>query len=168
MNTKFRDAKQFVKDLVSSFDVAKNDVKLSVINFSSFSELSIKFSNFVDRKSFDSAVDNLQLIGLKTRIDKALRLARNQMFTKQNGAREGVQNLIILMTDGSQTGSVDPSIMAKVLRNNGFELVVFGIGRFVKPNQLRDIAGESGRYYTANTFLELINYVKASPLLTNC
>ena len=42
-------------------------------------------------------------MGYTTRIDRALRLAQKTMFTPENGARAGQANILILLTDGSQS-----------------------------------------------------------------
>ena len=52
---------------------------------------------------FDEAVDKIPLMGSTTRIDRALRMTQNEMFTTANGGRAGVPNILILLTDGTQT-----------------------------------------------------------------
>lgn len=98
-------------------------------------------------------------MGFQTRIDKALQQAKSDMFTRQNGAREGVPKMLILLTDGTQTGrgSIDPSIPAEALRRAGVYLVVIGIGKKIDVDELKRMAGDSGKYHTAASFDELIS-----------
>ena len=56
-----------------------------------------------DITSFSAAVDAIPLMGSTTRIDRALRLTQKELFAKQFGAREKNENVLILLTDGSQT-----------------------------------------------------------------
>ena len=43
-------------------------------------------------------------MGSTTRIDRALKLAHQVMFTKENGGRGAVPKILILLTDGAQVG----------------------------------------------------------------
>ena len=57
----------------------------------------------MDIKSFNEAVDSIPLMGSTTRIDGALRLAQRQLFKVENGGRDLAPNILVLLTDGSQT-----------------------------------------------------------------
>lgn len=143
---------------MSTFDINNNNARSSVITFSSTSELSIKFNDHSSTDSFNAAVDAIPLMGLQTRIDKALNLARDEMFTTRNGARPGVPKILVLLTDGAQTGkgSTDPAIPAKQLRDAGVYLIIIGIGKQIDLNEIQNMAGDTGRFYTAASFDELI------------
>lgn len=155
LRKRYNDEKYFVKALAGLF--ANGNVKTSVITFSSYTRLSIKFSDSKNTPNFNNAVDAIPLIGLQTRIDKALKQAKYEMFTRQNGARYGIQKILILLTDGAQTGRANLARSADVLRKEGVKLVVIGIGKKVDVNELKTIAGRNERYYTVNSFDELIS-----------
>lgn len=87
-----------------------------------------------------------------TKIDRALRKARN-MFKKKNGGRAGIKKLAILITDGEQTGKGDPEKAAKDLRDDGIALLVVGVGH-LDGNKLTKISGK-GNWYLANNFTVL-------------
>ena len=134
-------------------------VRGSVLTFSSSADLSIKFNEHTTTSTFNDAVDKIPFMGTVTRIDKALRKAQLQMFTKQNGARDGVVKIIILLTDGSQTqrrGSENPAVIADELRNTGIHIVVVGIGNAIDPAELIGLAGDRGYVFSAASFDELI------------
>ena len=98
-------------------------------------------------------------MGGHTRIDKALRLAQNEMFTEKNGARLGIPKLIILLTDGSQTwtdGSEDPIVVSEELRKSGVNVVVVGIGSRVNSKELKAMAGRDDRVFSADSFEQLV------------
>ena len=52
-------------------------------------------------------MDAIPLMGRTTRIDKALRMAQKELFKEVNGGRSDVQDLLILLTDGTQTPGSD-------------------------------------------------------------
>lgn len=97
-------------------------------------------------------------MGAQTRIDLALKMAKTEMFKKENGARAGLPRVLVLLTDGAQTGdgATDPAIPAQELRDAGVYLVVIGIGAGVSPDELKKIAGKDGKYFTPTSFDELI------------
>jgi len=156
LKNRYADEKYFLKTLAASFDITNNDVRASVITFSSWSELSIKFNDHFDTNSFNAAVDAIPLMGYQTRIDKALLLAKSAMFTAQNGARSDVPKILVILTDGDQTGSIHPGDVVDDLRASGIYFIVIGIGRFVNRHELEHMAGNYGRYFTPASFDELI------------
>ena len=159
LRNQYTQEKYFLKSLASKFSISEHGIRGSVVTFSSFTLLSIKFNEHYQTSTFNVAVDKIPLIGLKTRIDKALRLTQSQMFTQNNGARHGVPKILILLTDGSQTrahGAEDPALVAAELRRSGVQLVVIGIGERVDFDELNSIAGDNNRIFTAASFKELV------------
>ena len=65
--------------------------------------LSFQMSDHMETDSFRKAVDAIPLMGMTTRIDRALRLSQKELFAPENGGREDVNKMLILLTDGSQT-----------------------------------------------------------------
>lgn len=159
LRKRYKDEKYFLKKLTTLFANRNNDIKSSVITFSSWSELSIKFSDHKTTAAFNAAVDAIPLMGFKTRIDKALQQANYEMFTRRNGLRNGNPKILILLTDGTQTGrgSIDPAIPAEELRKAGVYLIVIGIGTQIDQNECKKISGYSGKFFKVASFDELIS-----------
>lgn len=151
--------KDFLKALAGEFGVSRDGARASVVTFSYFSELSITFKDHFDQKSFDTAVDEIPLMGSTTRIDKAFRLAQSEMFLESNGARSGIAKLLILLTDGTQTqdsGAEDPGNIADELRNAGIKVIVIGIGKGTNQTELNHMAGGPDNAFSASSFDVLI------------
>ena len=74
-----------------------------VVTFSSRAKHSIKMKDHTDITSFHAAVDAIPLMGFQTRIDRALRLAQKELFAVENGGRSEIQDILVLLTDGTQT-----------------------------------------------------------------
>ena len=107
---------------------------------------------------FLAAVDKLPLFGHTTRIDKALNMAKTEMFTAENGGRPNVPKLIIVLTDGSQTkdaDAVDPGDIAEELRKSGIKLIIIGIGKNVNNTEMLHMAGRASNVYQASNFDQL-------------
>ena len=141
-----------------SFNISENGSRAGVITFSWHAEHSIKLNDHKDVEGFLVAVEELPLLGATTRIDKALNMAKSEMFTAENGGRPNVPKLIILLTDGSQTkdaDAVDPGGIAEELRQSGIKLIVVGIGKNVNVAEMLRIAGRASNVYEARNFDQL-------------
>ena len=151
--------KDFLKVLAGTFGVSANGSRAGVVTLSYYTEHSIKLNDHTDLSSFSAAVDKIPLMGSTTRIDKALRLTKKEMFSAANGGRTGVPKVVILLTDGSQTqdvGAEDPGDVADELRKDGINILVVGIGSGINATELAHIAGGASNSYTAASFEELL------------
>ncbi len=151
--------KEFVKELAQSFEIGEAGSRAGVVTFSYNAEVSIRMDEFKKLADFKKAVDSIPLMGYTTRIDKALRLAKGKLMI---GARKDAPKLVFLLTDGSQTkdnDAVDPAVLAKELRDDGIKLIVIGVGKGTKLDELERIAGVSSNVYMANDFNELMSSV---------
>ena len=152
--------KNFLKTLAASFGISKDGARAGVITFSYYTEHSIKLNDHFNLNDFNKAVDNIPHMNHTTRIDKALRLTKEEMFTVANGGRPGVKKIVIIVTDGSQTttdkDSKDPALVARELRDIGYTVLAIGIGSEANEKELEEITGDEDHVYSATTFEELI------------
>ena len=98
-------------------------------------------------------------MGSTTRIDKALRLAQNELFDEENGARFQVNKILIMLTDGSQTQddeSEDPAMIAQEIRDSGIQMLTIGIGPGTNISELTRIAGSRQNSYSTESFDKLL------------
>lgn len=147
-----------MKSCVSKFGISSQGTHISVIDFSVYAYLAIRLRDYTDVLSFNNAVDTIPLIGYMTRIDLALTVAKTDMFNSQNGARENVTKVLVLMTDGSQTQTddiTDPLVVAEELRELGIHLFAVGIGDEVNQTELMNIAGGPRNVFSADSFDDL-------------
>jgi len=156
----FHKEKTFVKKIAERFNIVENWAHAGVVSFSHEARVDIPLNAHYDQASFEKAVDEISPMGFTTRIDLALIQARDSLFHRSNGAREGVNKAIVVITDGHQTynahGVTDPCGISNKMRDDGFTIVVVGIGSDVHPKELDDIAGGVGTSYRAATFDDLL------------
>merc|ERR1712168_869890 len=160
LRTDFDREKKFLKNIAERFAISEKGSHAAVVSFSYEAKLEIKLTDHYDQKSFEQAVDAIPLVGSITRIDLALTAARDQLFAKSNGARDGVSQALVLITDGSQTyntpGAVNPSAISDKIRDSGVNVVVIGVGSQVNPKELDDLAGGKGKSFRCTTFNDLL------------
>ena len=108
-------------------------------------------NDHTDQTELNDALDKIPHIGGNTRIDLALEEVKERMFTPENGGREGVKKLVVLVTDGEQTGKegVDPVSIAKTLGEKGVTILVIGVGD-LESSKLSDISGKDNWYLASN------------------
>ena len=150
--------KSFLKSIAGIFDISTQISRVGVITYSGVAEHTIKLKDHPNIVSFYDAVDAIPLMNSVTRIDLALRLAQNEMFTTANGGRSSVPDILILMTDGTQTqtaNSEDPATIADELRKTGVTIIVLGMGSGINLAELTKIARGPEMVFTAATFTEL-------------
>ena len=171
----YQKEKDFIKTLTASFKIQDDGPVAGVVTFSDRAELSIKLNDFNNRdlSGFNKAVDDIPLMSKTTRTDKALRLAKNELFTTANGAREGVPKVLIVVIDGSQTrdpSAEDPYQIADELRADGVKVLVVGISEEVSRSEMVRLAGNNEELvFKAATFDDLsASAFSASVLNTSC
>jgi len=155
----FSKVKRFIKVIAASFGVSFDGTHAGVISFSDDAENTISFDDNFDIYSFNSHLGGVPLLGGETRIDKGLRLAQQTMFSEDNGMVEGLPNVLVVVTDGSQTqadGAEDPTSVANELRSRGIKVITVGVGKRVNPEELNNIAGGEDNTVIADTFGELL------------
>ena len=160
----FGKEKDFVKTLAEGFGISRDGSRAGIVTFSYNAVLTAKMSDHQDMKDFRASVDKIPYMGYTTRIDKALKVARDELFVKSNGARAGVPKILFILTDGSQTkdqDAVNPAGIAAEMREKlGVVIFVIGIGRNVVPIELNEIAGGiPSRMFLAKDFNELLSSV---------
>ena len=145
--------------MAASFNIAPDGSRAGVVTFSYKAEHSIKMNDHTDIDSFSAAVDAIPLMNKTTRIDLALRLAQKELFAPENGGRPNLPEILILLTDGTQTRKgnyEDPSIITDEIRKSGINTIVIGVGSSTDSKELDEMAGGSGKSLRAKSFDELI------------
>ena len=152
--------KAFLKALAATLGISDDGARAGVVTFSYYTEHSIKLNDHTSLDTFNEAVDNIKLMGQTTRIDKALRMTQKDMFSIPNGGRPGVNKILIVLTDGSQTqdaGAEDPGDVAQELRDKGIRVLTVGIGKGVNSTELAHIAGGKENVFSADSFDQLVS-----------
>lgn len=151
----YKREKQFVKDLTAVFQVSPNATRVSTIIYSDFPKLIFDFDTYSDKQSISAAVDNLEFLGNRTRIDKALELAR-RVFSR---SRPSVPRIAFVLTDGKQTEDYDAKpldIAVRPLHDLGVQVYVIGIGSYIERDELYLLARRRQDVFFVSSFEQLL------------
>ena len=107
--------KAALEHLVQRFDISEEGTHVSLGTFARKGKLHNKF----EQAKFHSEAAVLDLIErrihgrlrMPTRLDRGIDMAANQMFTEENGLREGVRKVMVLYTDGKSHPNTDQSYL---------------------------------------------------------
>lgn len=90
--------KEFVKSLVSTFNISPYASQAGAIVYSDDAVITAKFDQYPYLHLFKQAVDRFYYMGKRTRIDKALKLASKTLFTWKAGALPANENIMVILT----------------------------------------------------------------------
>ena len=97
----WRRLKQFVKSLVSKFEVGEDKAQVAAIAFGTEAVVVFRFSDNKTKDNIVQSFDELKQHGSFRYIDRALELANKDLFTEQSGMRPNVAKV---------SWSLDPNI----------------------------------------------------------
>ncbi|XP_078618169.1 uncharacterized protein LOC144885875 isoform X3 [Branchiostoma floridae x Branchiostoma japonicum] len=132
----FEKVKQFVVDVVNSFDVSPTATRVGVVQYSNKNNLMFNLGDKADKPSTVSAINSIQYQGGGTYTGYALK------YVRQKAAWRGgnVPKVAVVLTDGESYDSV--SVAAQNLLSDGVEVFAVGVAGF-KHVQLLAIANSN-------------------------
>jgi hypothetical protein len=94
----YQKEREFVKSLASTFTLSRQNTQVGAIIYSDNAHVVSRFGQHPDIETFKRAVDTLPYLKKRTRIDKALRLASEELFTTHGGARPDKEDMMVILT----------------------------------------------------------------------
>ena len=83
-----------------------------------------------------TAIEGLRYIRGTTNTGDALKFAREQMFTRGNGDRDNVPNVLVVLTDGGSNDKEKTITEAVATKVAGIHLISMGIGDWTDKYEL--------------------------------
>ncbi|XP_041843639.1 collagen alpha-6(VI) chain-like isoform X2 [Melanotaenia boesemani] len=157
--------KTFTTNLVKSFKVSEDLVRIGVAQFSDTFKHEFYLNQFYTEDAVSKHILNIEQRGGGTRIGNALDSIR-EYFKASRGSRisAGISQNLVLITDGDSQDEVEEQ--ADRLRALGIEMFAIGIGN-VHDFQLLQIAGSQDRLFTVENFGSL-EKIKEKVVSTIC
>ena len=100
----FEKLKDFVQELIDFYDVRKDGTHISIMTYAKTPTIQnhLGDSKYYSKESLKKMVNDIpNQLGNPTRTDRALEAVRDDVFTAKNGDRPDVNNVMIVLTDGS-------------------------------------------------------------------
>ena len=130
------DAKMLVKKMVKGLELGADESRVALVVFADKVEVKARFSENLSVKQFQDMVQNIESIGSRTRIDKAL-VETKQVFKE---GRDDVYKIAVVLTDGKQSkGPEIKSLLStsEPLRRAGVRVIAVAVGTQASKGRLR-------------------------------
>uniref|UniRef100_A0A8C5F6H0 VWFA domain-containing protein n=1 Tax=Gadus morhua TaxID=8049 RepID=A0A8C5F6H0_GADMO len=146
----FSNMTTFMTDLIGSFKISKDQVRVGLAQFSSNTKKEFYLNQFHTVEEVTKNILDMVRQKEGTKIGKALDFIKSY-FEASTGSRISSrvsQNLVVMMDDGSLD---DPVQEAEVLRGMGIRIFVIGVGVFNKLD-LKKITADTDLIFTVQDF----------------
>ncbi|XP_061443604.1 collagen alpha-6(VI) chain-like [Rhineura floridana] len=146
----FSAMKTFMKEIVDSFIIAQDKVRIGVAQYSKDPQKEFYLNEFETDIAIKGKIDNIVQLKTSTFTGEGLRFVKS-FFEPVNGGRKNkdVLQSLIVITDGQSNDTVDEAAIA--LRKDGIQVFAIGIGMRNSFELLR-IAGDACRVYVVENF----------------
>ena len=164
-SSNFVTMKNFVKTIISNFEIGANKTRVGVISFSSSASVVIPLGSINNASLLNTSITNIYYISGGTATHRALYL----LDTAFSNARrsQGVPRVAIVFTDGQSNSPSLTARAAQVVHDAGIVVYSFGIGSGVNLNELNTIASSSRNIFLISNFSPAQFAAKLLPLQTS-
>ena len=137
----FQRSKDFVIDMVQSFNIGKDDTHVAVVLYSEKAQVVLKLGKYVDEvEKIVDKIEEMSYPGGKTNTGYALDEVRKEVFKDIKGSRKTVPNVVMVLTDGLSHDDVEEP--AEELRDEGATIISLGVGCCYDNEELREMASD--------------------------
>lgn len=155
----------FLYDVTDFLTIGSSDIKISIVTFSNVSIVQHDFNSLSDKAAVLAALVNLKSITTAggTKTYEALNDANNLFTSASSGRRTGVNQTVVVLTDGKSDNLLSTRAAADTLQFQGIEVFAVGVGSEVVDDktELYAIASDPDSYYQHDieNFIHLCNVV---------
>ena len=142
--------KDFVKSIVTNFEIGADKTRVGIIRFASSASIVIPLGSINNALILNTSITNIAYTDGET----ATHLALNLLDTAFSNARtsQGVPRVAIVFTDGQSNSSSLTIQAAQAVHSTGIVVYSFGIGRGVDNNELNAIASSCSNVFFISSF----------------
>lgn len=147
----FAKVRAFLEVLVNTFDIGKDKVQISLVQYSRDPHTEFYLNTHRDLDAVVKAVRTFPYRGGSTNTGRAMTFVREKIFQATRGARNNVPRVTILITDGKSSDAFQEP--ATRLRNSDVEIFAVGVKEAVR-SELEAIANTPAEthVYTVEDF----------------
>lgn len=132
----FQRAKDFIIEIVKSFNIAKDATRVALVLYHSEPVVVFKFKYKVN--DIENRIEKMDHPGQGTNTGKALDKVRNDVFKDLKKDREDLPKVVVVMTNNRSQDNV--SVPAQQLRDDGATIISLGLGCCYNESELNEMA----------------------------
>lgn len=156
--TEFQQAKDFIELMANSFLKNKVGSRVGLIQYSIVPTINARFSDGLTSDQFRSVLDKVVHKGGYTRLDRALLLAGEKLFSDEEGMRKDIPKVLVVITDGINTDAPDFTPLDTAvapLRRVGVRVFIVSIGSKEGQEELYLLTQQREDLYHVRTYNDL-------------
>lgn len=130
----------FISDMLQRYEISRKATLIGAIMNQEQPSIAIKLGDALTRDFFVRSLRAIQNENTGFDLNKALQIARTNLFSTDNGARFDVPKSLVVFVNGKTDG--DPSglaMQAKALQQVGIKIILIGLKDDSDPNVFEDI-----------------------------
>ena len=164
-SSNFVTMKNFVKTIISNFEIGANKTRVGVIRFASSASIVIPLGSINNASQLNTSITNIFYTAGNTYTNLAL----NLLHTAFSNARtsQGVPRVAIVFTDGQSNSPTSTARAAQLVHAAGIVVYSFGIGSGIDTSELNAIASSSRNVFLISSFSPSQFAAKLLPLQTS-
>ncbi|CAG2244074.1 unnamed protein product [Mytilus edulis] len=125
----YQKMKDFCKDFLKNADLDSGNIHVGIVSYSTGVHIEFQMNDYSTSQDIMDAIDAIPYRYGSTNTADGLKTMRSQMFTAANGDRDGVPNVVLILTDGvSNINSRRTIPEAEQARAAGIHIYAVGIG----------------------------------------
>ena len=170
---------QFIIKVCEYFNISYPDgTRVALIRYRDVPKIMFRFNTYVNKQDVLNAIGSVSYEPGLTRTDLALLKAHASLFgNPDHGVRPkelGVPRVLVLLTDGGASqGTASVVQPSELLREDGVNIFVIGIGQTLNKNELKIIASDPDDYHviSSKTFVgvnSLVGNIQESSCYGEC
>ena len=145
---------EVTRKVIDGLNFAGGKTRVSVTTYDSTARVQFLLNKYNQKLSVLNAI-SYDLSRGKTNTQGALRLVREDVFTSGNGDRVGVDNVLVLLSDGNSNVQTSQTLpQATAVKNANIRIISVGVGASVNAQELNSIASSpsnSNTFFTKTT-----------------
>ena len=146
----------FVTEVIQALNVGEQAVHVGLMRYHKLGMIDLYLEDFYDKESILLEVNSLHQADLPSDTSVALRLAREELFNPKYGNREGVPDVILLVTSqNSDLNTMRAWDEASIAEASGIHITTVGITEAVTEDFLASIASDPVGVFRVNSYTQL-------------
>ncbi|XP_027002768.2 matrilin-4 isoform X3 [Tachysurus fulvidraco] len=123
----FETMRKFMIDIISEMDISPNAARVGVVQYSSQVQNVFSLKQYITHEDMVKAIKDIIPLAQGTMTGLAIRYAMNVAFSAEEGARNNVPHVAVIVTDGRPQDRV--AEVAAAARESGIEIFAVGVAR---------------------------------------
>ena len=133
----FETMKKIIKEMLKAYTVSLEYTRVGLVLYGTTANVVSYLKDSTDLDTILDVLNGLEYLGDGTDLKNALLKSNSELFVPANGARFGIEKVLVLLTD--KKSDVDPVSTAKSIVRDGVNVVCIGVGSEVDKNEIDQI-----------------------------